>query len=129
MPLDPALPKQRLAFVLADARIRVLLTEQARMEGLLGEARHVVAVDAVPEAADPPGEDEDPAPVRADQLAYVTYTSGSTGEPKGSMVLHGGLLNALDGWDQAYDLANIESHLVLASFAVDVFSDDQQWTT
>lgn len=124
VPLDPALPRQRLAFVLADARIEVLLTEEALADGLRGEAPHVVAVDSALGGAEPPNGNGDPAPVRADQLAYVTYTSGSTGKPKGSMVLHGGLLNALDGWNRAYDLATIESHLVLASFAVDVFTAD-----
>ncbi|MBK7661303.1 MAG: AMP-binding protein [Betaproteobacteria bacterium] len=81
VPIDLAYPPDRVAFMLADAKVRVLVTQrglEARLPGYDGVA---IVVDEV--LADRP--DTDPAPCNApDDLAYVIYTSGSTGRPKGS---------------------------------------------
>jgi amino acid adenylation domain-containing protein len=87
VPLDPSFPPERLAFILADADAKLLITRdalRARVESTLD----VVSVDA--EAAGIAAQDgDDLAPMAGpDHLAYVIYTSGSTGEPKGSMIPH-----------------------------------------
>ncbi|MBV9774031.1 MAG: amino acid adenylation domain-containing protein, partial [Gemmatimonadetes bacterium] len=85
LPLDPAYPDERLAWMLRDAGARVLLTEAALAGRFAGSGIGTVALDA------DPGAEEDAAaehPVPAEALAYVIYTSGSTGRPKGVMVEH-----------------------------------------
>ncbi|HEU4886061.1 MAG TPA: condensation domain-containing protein, partial [Longimicrobium sp.] len=83
VPLDPAYPAERLAFTLRDARVAVLVTEDA-LRGLLPvpDGIHLLAVDA--SAAEIAAERAENPPGRAlpRSLAYLIYTSGSTGVPK-----------------------------------------------
>jgi amino acid adenylation domain-containing protein len=93
VPIDPAYPEERRAYMLADCGATVVLTDAASAAGLPAtEARTVVvdALDLADEDASAPG-----ISVDADDLAYVIYTSGSTGQPKGVMVPHGALANFL----------------------------------
>ncbi|HEX7843080.1 MAG TPA: condensation domain-containing protein, partial [Kofleriaceae bacterium] len=77
VPLDPAYPAERLAFMLADCEARVLVTESAIAAGLPASAAEVLRMDTPPLAPDAvPGRAPTP-----DDLAYVIYTSGSTGRP------------------------------------------------
>ncbi|QEV16641.1 non-ribosomal peptide synthetase [Streptomyces alboniger] len=82
LPLHHGYPAERLALVLADTGARVLLTDRV-MAGRVPEGDlDIVVVDA--NEGEAPEPDTAPALVhRADQLAYVMYTSGSTGQPKG----------------------------------------------
>src|SRR6266567_2393173 len=96
LPLDPGYPAARLAFMLADSRARLLVSDGAgQVAGLEVPAGVAVvglddpAARARIAAAEPAG----PARVAAGQLAYVIYTSGSTGTPKGVQVAHGGVVN------------------------------------
>src|SRR5262249_42478559 len=62
--------------------------------------------------------------VRPENLAYVIYTSGSTGTPKGCMIEHRSIVNAYDGWEEAYGLGGLSAYLQMANFAFDVFTGD-----
>jgi amino acid adenylation domain-containing protein len=92
VPLDPEYPVQRLLAMLDDIRPDVLVTE-ARLDARLAErVRHVVAIDraqAAPARSTPV--DDSARDAGADELAYVMYTSGSTGQPRGVMVGHASL--------------------------------------
>ncbi len=104
VPLDPAHPKQRLAFVLDDAGAAVVLTLERLKEDLRAPSIHVVCLDSDREAI---GRENDANPARTateENLAYVLYTSGSTGQPKGVMVEHRGLCNAIDWVIQTLEL-------------------------
>ena len=100
LPLDPNYPRERLAFMLADAGCPVLVTQSALLDRLPDDARQaahrqVVRLDADASAiarqpATAPPLDLDPR-----HPAYVIYTSGSTGTPKGVVVSHGSLSNFL----------------------------------
>jgi len=88
VPLDLAYPQERRAFMLADARVAVLVTQQAWADGLADPTRRVVCLDreAAEIAREPtsrPASGVSPA-----NLAYVIYTSGSTGKPKGALITH-----------------------------------------
>ncbi len=95
VPFDPDYPAARLIAQLADARVRVVLTETACVHAVPAGQHAVEVLDA----EDAAWRQASPAPltVRIDpaQLAYVIYTSGSTGTPKGVMNAHDGVLNGL----------------------------------
>jgi amino acid adenylation domain-containing protein len=91
LPLDPALPPERLKMMIADAGVRVVVCDAAtydRVRALDG------ALSVVEVGSKSPGESR-PRRVRPDNLAYVIYTSGSTGKPKGVEIEHRSLVNLL----------------------------------
>ncbi|OQP87449.1 non-ribosomal peptide synthetase [Rhizobium rhizosphaerae] len=86
VPLDPNYPRERIAFVAADARLALLLTQDAR-----ADFRAYATLDLATVWEDAAG--EHPAPARESaascrDLAYLIYTSGSTGKPKGVAIEH-----------------------------------------
>jgi amino acid adenylation domain-containing protein len=118
LPLDPEAPDARLAFLLADARAAVVVTAGTGVQGrALGPITVVdLAADAPRIDAEPDGE---PAPIGAgESLAYLMYTSGSTGEPKGVCALHRGVVRLVH--DHGYArFAPDEVFLQLAPLAFD----------
>lgn len=95
VPLDPAYPQQRLSFMLNDADVRVLLTS-SRCKHLFPSAdEKIVCVDSDWPVLSREATDNLPSTSGPANLAYVMYTSGSTGQPKGAMILHRGLVNYL----------------------------------
>jgi amino acid adenylation domain-containing protein len=96
IPLDPAYPPDRIAFMLEDAAPPILLTEQARLADLPPTAARILCLDRDwPAIAQRPATNPDPSGLSPDNLAYVIYTSGSTGKPKGVMIEHRALVNFL----------------------------------
>ncbi|HEX2053674.1 MAG TPA: amino acid adenylation domain-containing protein [Actinomycetota bacterium] len=95
LPLDPAYPKERLAFKLADARAPVLLTQQRLLGHLPASAAKVVCLDVDRQIAAKESGENPISGATAENLAYVIYTSGSTGTPKGVMIEHRSLVNYL----------------------------------
>jgi amino acid adenylation domain-containing protein len=87
VPLDPSYPKERFDFTLEDTRTPVMLTQKSLVSTVLaGRKLTALCVDEIA-AASPNGTDANPAPAgEPTSLAYVMYTSGSTGQPKGVMV-------------------------------------------
>lgn len=103
LPLDPAYPKERLAFMLQDSRAPVLLTQTSLRGHFKSEIADLklLCVDELPESRTrKKDEDERPIP-HSQNLAYVIYTSGSTGKPKGVMVTHRNVANFFAGMDRA----------------------------
>jgi amino acid adenylation domain-containing protein len=119
VPLDPAFPRQRLAYMVGDARAAVLLTER-RLAGSLPEhAARVVCIDG---DWDAPGLSEDnPAGGAAgDNLVYVLYTSGSTGNPKGVEVTHRALVNLLLSMKERPGLGPEDALLAITTLSFDI---------
>jgi amino acid adenylation domain-containing protein len=121
VPLDPAYPGDRLAYMLADSAPAVLLT-QASLAGRFagaGAPRIRIDGDAAEWAREP---ETDPARgVRPEHLAYVIYTSGSTGRPKGVRVEHGALAATLAAAGGAFGFGPADRAPSLASFAFDIW--------
>ena len=93
VPLDPQYPRERLAYMLADASPVLVLTQQALLAQLPLQGVSAFCLDTQEAGlADAPQGHTWPDPA-ADDLAYVIYTSGSSGRPKGVLLTHGGLAN------------------------------------
>ncbi len=106
VPVDPAYPRERIAYMLRDCAAPVLLTQERLRDGLPEHGAAVVALDSqweevAREPAEAPAVDVPP-----DSLAYVIYTSGSTGAPKGVMMPHRGLSRYLEWAAEAYPLGD-----------------------
>jgi amino acid adenylation domain-containing protein len=120
VPLDPAYPLDRLAFMLADSRAPVLITEERLRQGLPGVDAHVVCLD--PDGARSDEESDanlDGSPDPTD-LAYVIYTSGSTGRPKGVQVPHAALANLLASMRDTLGITDGDAMLAVTTLSFDI---------
>src|SRR5262245_4545959 len=94
VPLDPAYPRERLLFMSTAAGARVLLSQRKFRELLPAGAARVVCLDQEEWSLNGQQRSRPPhAGVKPDDLAYVMYTSGSTGQPKGVMIPHRAIVN------------------------------------
>jgi amino acid adenylation domain-containing protein len=134
LPLDPALPVERLRWLVASSGARLVVTSsalRARCE-FLSVAVVVAGAPGAISPAQPASGPEvrvDPDPlvdplVDPLDLAYVLYTSGSTGRPKGVMVTHHALVSRCDGLRAAYRLCADDRVLHVASLAFDVAAEE-----
>ncbi|BAZ50281.1 amino acid adenylation domain-containing protein [Nostoc sp. NIES-4103] len=97
LPLDPAYPQERLSFMLEDAQVSVLLTQQRLVNNLPEYQGKVIQLDTDWEIIAQQSAENLTSQVTPDNLAYVIYTSGSTGKPKGVEVVHRGVNRLLFG--------------------------------
>ncbi|MDA8446662.1 amino acid adenylation domain-containing protein, partial [Paracidovorax valerianellae] len=119
VPLDPEYPPERLAYMVQDSGIRLLLT-QSHLSGAIPPASglDILALDSLQLSDEP--EHDPKVPLHAENLAYVIYTSGSTGRPKGAANRHSALHNRLAWMQQAYALDAHDTVLQKTPFGFDV---------
>jgi amino acid adenylation domain-containing protein len=98
--LDPSYPDERLLFMLRDSGAAALVTVDALATRAAGFAGATVRLDGDAEAISRESAEAPDVPVAPEGLAYVVYTSGSTGAPKGVLVEHRGLANYLAFFDR-----------------------------
>ena len=138
VPLDPDHPPERIALVLKDARIPVLLTQERLLEDLaaLGpvaqghraeevqacpeQSRRVICVDTDWEAITRQSEANPTSLVSSENLAYLIYTSGSTGRPKGVQITHRALVNFLNSMRQQPGLSDGDVLLSVTTLSFDI---------
>ena len=118
VPLDPSYPPERLSFMLEDAS-PVLLTQQQWVERLGSHKSQVICLDKDWETLAQESEDNPTSNVTADNLAYVVYTSGTTGKPKGVQIEHRGLLNLVFWHQQAFAVSPLDRVTQVAGVAFD----------
>ncbi|WP_224362171.1 non-ribosomal peptide synthetase [Hyalangium versicolor] len=120
VPLDPSYPRERLAFMLEDAQVPVLLTQEHLRPGLPSHSARVFALDSQHQELSR-YEETNPAPItEPDHLAYVIFTSGSTGRPKGAMNSHRAVLNRLLWMKRAYSSSPSDCFLQKTPYSFDV---------
>jgi amino acid adenylation domain-containing protein len=118
VPLDPTYPQERLAFMMEDAKLSVLLTQQSL--NIEPEQRTtVVCLDQEWEIIAQYSSTNPNQIVTPDQLAYIIYTSGSTGKPKGVLLAHRGLCNLATAQIKAFDVRPDSRVLQFASLSFD----------
>ncbi|MCP4657761.1 MAG: AMP-binding protein, partial [bacterium] len=93
LPLDPGYPRERLAFMMTDTHVGVVLTQEHLLGVLPEHEAHVVCLDSDWPTVAGGSATRLPSGVTPENAAYVIYTSGSTGRPKGVVVVHRGLSN------------------------------------
>ncbi|MGH9901127.1 MAG: condensation domain-containing protein, partial [Pyrinomonadaceae bacterium] len=122
VPLDAAYPKERLSFMLEDAGVTVLLTEERLTGKLPDHGARVVLLDAELFAAE--SEENLSGGATAESLAYVIYTSGSTGKPKGVPISHRALTSHSTVIARHYELSPRDRVLQFASISFDVAAEE-----
>jgi amino acid adenylation domain-containing protein len=120
VPLDPGYPPDRLAYLLADAAVPVLVTDARLAARLPAHGARTVRVDAEAAAIAAASATRPEGGAGPDHLAYVIYTSGSTGRPKGAMNAHCGVINRLLWMQEALALEADEAVLQKTPFSFDV---------
>jgi amino acid adenylation domain-containing protein len=119
VPLDPAYPAERLAFMLQDSAPVALLTQSSVIERLPAHNVVTLMLDEGDALAGMPVHNPDRVDVHPEHLAYVIYTSGSTGRPKGVMNHHAGLYNLIAALIDTLDVTPDSGVLHAASCGFD----------
>jgi amino acid adenylation domain-containing protein/FkbM family methyltransferase len=119
VPIDAANPQERIAFVLADASVALLLTQSSLLAQLPADAPQTICLDAFDWAVvEKPAERE--ASVLPRDLAYVIYTSGSTGHPKGVCIEHRNIVNYVLGVTERLRLEPGMTYATVSTIAADL---------
>ena len=116
--LDPSSPRARLAFMMEDARVSLVLTERRLLELVRGCRAEVICMDVLVVASDGKSSTPHKKPT-PDDAAYIMYTSGSMGKPKGATLNHRGVVNYLTYLKQTYNLGATDTVLQLAALSFD----------
>jgi natural product biosynthesis luciferase-like monooxygenase protein len=128
VPLDPAYPHDRLAFMARDAGLATIVS-QARYADYLPDARAaIVALDQLADELAAKPATRPVVPSQPGDLAYVIYTSGSTGKPKGVMVEHRNVVNFFAGMDERIDHDAEDAWLAVTSTSFDISVLELIWT-
>ncbi|MCP4658698.1 MAG: amino acid adenylation domain-containing protein, partial [bacterium] len=121
VPLDSSYPEERLAFMLQNAEVDVLVARRELLDPLARPDARIVVPDADREAIRRHGVDRPASGVRPDNLAYLIYTSGSTGRPKGVSMPHRALTNLIHWQRLRAGFAGGARTLQFPSMSFDVF--------
>jgi amino acid adenylation domain-containing protein len=104
VPFDPKNPPGRLALMLQDSRVHLLLTQSHLLQGVSLKDIPLVCLDREDALISRESFENPQSLTNAQNLAYVIYTSGSTGNPKGVEIQHGGLMNLVTWQQKSYEL-------------------------
>ncbi|HEX8560058.1 MAG TPA: non-ribosomal peptide synthetase, partial [Pyrinomonadaceae bacterium] len=130
LPLDPSYPPERLAFMLSDSGVGVVLTQrrlEGRLRGYEGALLYMDETEGAEEEGTA-GTQGAAGVTTAENLAYVIYTSGSTGRPKGVTVEHRNVTNFFAAMDEAVGGEGPGTWLALTSLSFDISVLELLWT-
>lgn len=121
VPLDPTYPEERLAYMVEDSQLSLIIGEQG-FENKLPTSVQFVELKSLMQGSTVQSTDNITAEgigLSANNLAYVIYTSGSTGKPKGVMLQHDGLVDLAISEQQRFMVSESSRVLQFASFSFD----------
>lgn len=119
VPIDVKLPSSRIAFMLADSQVSILITQEKILAQLPAHSAQTICLDSEWETISQLSVNNPLNQTFAENLAYVIYTSGSTGNPKGTLLTHQGLTNYLSWATLAYNVAQGNGSPVQSSVGFD----------
>ncbi len=117
VPIDPSYPQERIEFMLADAGLSILLTQQSLRKTLT--PKQLICLDSDWSTIAKLPDEDLPAATTPDNLAYAIYTSGSTGQPKGVLIQHRGVSNLAFAQRDAFGVSAESRVLQFASISFD----------
>ena len=120
LPLDAALPQENIAFRLQDAQVPILLTQKGLLKREDAQVQTVLYLDADWELIAQESDANPNSEITPENLAYVLYTSGSTGQPKGVAIEHRQILNYLHAILDKLQLPTGASFATVSTFAADL---------
>ncbi|ACK73815.1 amino acid adenylation domain protein (plasmid) [Gloeothece citriformis PCC 7424] len=124
LPLDVALPSQRLALILEQAEISLLLTQQRHLKQFSQNPLEIFCLDRDWSIVAQNSKNNLPVETIPSHLAYVIYTSGSTGNPKGVMIEHRSLVNHTLVATDHYSITSSDRVLQFASISFDAAAEE-----
>ncbi len=124
VPISPGAPPKRLEYLLDDSGARFLLVHDKTAERVAGVAKRGVRALNVSEPLGPDAGARPPAAPSGEQLAYIMYTSGSSGLPKGVMVEHRALMNTIAWFADAYEFDRATRSLLMFDATADTSLED-----
>lgn len=126
VPLDPSYPRDRVAFMIEDAALPLIVTQSSLLDQLPAHQANLVMLDTDRAAIGSQGD----APLKSSEVfagvsppstnAYVIYTSGSTGKPKGVLVPHSTVVNFLNSTERAPGMSKQDVVMALATLSFDI---------
>jgi amino acid adenylation domain-containing protein len=127
VPLDPAYPKDRLAFMLSETETSVILTQEQYLNDLPENNAQVICVDRDWFKIQQAGDQNPDVCISAENLVYVLYTSGSTGIPKGVAMRHGAMVNLIEYEIQKSNIGPGDNILQFNSLSFDLSFNEIFW--
>ncbi len=129
VPLDPTYPEDRIAFMIKDAQVPVLLTQHHMVNRLPQHQAQVVAIDNDWQTIAQESAENFDSGIQSHHLAYLIYTSGSTGLPKGVMIEHHNVINFFVGMDERLGYEGTPgTWLAVTSLSFDISVLELFWT-
>jgi amino acid adenylation domain-containing protein len=120
VPLDPAFPRERIAYIIADAKAPILITQESLLTQLPDHAAEVICLDADWDEIARESKEDLPRISTPENLIYVLYTSGSTGNPKGVQLEHRNVVNFLNTMRKQPGMGPDETLLAVTTLSFDI---------
>jgi amino acid adenylation domain-containing protein len=120
IPLDPAYPRERIAFIVEDSQVAALLTQERLLAQLPPHSARVICLDSDWPSIAAEESHTLTSQTKPENLAYVLYTSGSTGKPKGVQIRHRNLVSFLSAMQQEPGLAPDDVLLAVTTLSFDI---------